>query len=124
MPVTLRRALLSVSDKAGLVDFARELARRGVQLLSTGGTAKLLTEAGLAVTEVTNRDYYHYPLTVQAVPGRELGLRVQFRTDLFEAATVAGSHGTAEASLAGSSKNSPGLSVRVDRTCTASPQCI
>ncbi|MCP5466146.1 MAG: bifunctional phosphoribosylaminoimidazolecarboxamide formyltransferase/IMP cyclohydrolase [Steroidobacteraceae bacterium] len=53
MPVTLRRALLSVSDKAGLVDFARELARRGVQLLSTGGTAKLLTEAGLAVTEVS-----------------------------------------------------------------------
>ncbi|MCC6171105.1 MAG: bifunctional phosphoribosylaminoimidazolecarboxamide formyltransferase/IMP cyclohydrolase, partial [Gammaproteobacteria bacterium] len=53
MPVTVRRALLSVSDKAGVVDLARELARRGVALLSTGGTAKLLAEAGLAVTEVS-----------------------------------------------------------------------
>ena len=43
---------------------------------------------GLAVTELTNRDYYHYPLTVQALPGRELDLRVQFRTDVFEAADI------------------------------------
>ncbi len=54
MPVTIRRALLSVSDKAGVVELARELARRGVHLLSTGGTAKLLLEAGLAVTEVSS----------------------------------------------------------------------
>ena len=53
MPVTVRRALLSVSDKTGVVELARELARRGVVLLSTGGTAKLLAEAGLAVTEVS-----------------------------------------------------------------------
>jgi phosphoribosylaminoimidazolecarboxamide formyltransferase/IMP cyclohydrolase len=46
------QALLSVSDKAGLVDFARALAARGVSLLSTGGTARLLADAGLAVTEV------------------------------------------------------------------------
>jgi len=50
--MTLHTALLSVSDKTGIVDFARELAQRGVRLLSTGGTAKLLSEAGLTVTEV------------------------------------------------------------------------
>ena len=47
------RALLSVTDKTGLVDFARGLVRHGVELLSTGGTAKLLREAGLAVREVS-----------------------------------------------------------------------
>jgi phosphoribosylaminoimidazolecarboxamide formyltransferase/IMP cyclohydrolase len=45
-------ALLSVSDKTGIVDFARALHDRGVKLLSTGGTAKLLAESGLPVTEV------------------------------------------------------------------------
>ncbi|MCZ2292292.1 MAG: bifunctional phosphoribosylaminoimidazolecarboxamide formyltransferase/IMP cyclohydrolase [Burkholderiales bacterium] len=45
-------ALISVSDKAGVVDFARELHRLGVRLLSTGGTARLLMDAGLPVTEV------------------------------------------------------------------------
>ncbi|HEY3564023.1 MAG TPA: bifunctional phosphoribosylaminoimidazolecarboxamide formyltransferase/IMP cyclohydrolase, partial [Casimicrobiaceae bacterium] len=50
MPVT--QALLSVSDKTGIVDFARALASRGIALLSTGGTAKLLAQAGLAVTEI------------------------------------------------------------------------
>src|SRR5581483_9793574 len=48
----IKRALLSVSDKEGLVPFARELAAHGVVLISTGGTARTLTEAGLAVTEV------------------------------------------------------------------------
>ena len=45
-------ALISVSDKSGIVDFARELVSLGVALLSTGGTARLLSDAGLAVTEV------------------------------------------------------------------------
>jgi phosphoribosylaminoimidazolecarboxamide formyltransferase / IMP cyclohydrolase len=45
-------ALISVSDKTGIVDFARDLGALGVRLLSTGGTARLLAEAGLAVTEV------------------------------------------------------------------------
>ncbi len=45
-------ALLSVSDKSGIVDFARALHAQGVRLLSTGGTARLLAEAGLPVTEV------------------------------------------------------------------------
>ncbi len=46
----IRRALLSVSDKTGLVDFARALRRFDIELLSTGGTAKILREAGLAIT--------------------------------------------------------------------------
>ena len=55
----IRRALLSVSDKTGIVEFARALSARGVDLLSTGGTAKLLAEAGLPVTEVS--DYTGFP---------------------------------------------------------------
>lgn len=53
------RALLSVSDKTGIVDFARQLADLGVELLSTGGTAKLLADQGLTVTEVS--DYTGFP---------------------------------------------------------------
>ncbi len=52
--VAIRRALLSVSDKAGLVALAQVLARSGVELLSTGGTARTLREAGLAVVEVSD----------------------------------------------------------------------
>ncbi|MDE2166015.1 MAG: bifunctional phosphoribosylaminoimidazolecarboxamide formyltransferase/IMP cyclohydrolase [Alphaproteobacteria bacterium] len=48
----VRRALISVSDKAGLIPFARTLVRHGVALVSTGGTARALAEAGLAVGEV------------------------------------------------------------------------
>ncbi|MEH2922832.1 bifunctional phosphoribosylaminoimidazolecarboxamide formyltransferase/IMP cyclohydrolase [Samsonia erythrinae] len=55
----IRRALLSVSDKAGIVEFAQALSHRGVELLSTGGTARLLADAGLAVTEVS--DYTGFP---------------------------------------------------------------
>ena len=50
----IRQALLSVSDKTGIVEFARGLARFGVALISTGGTAKLLRDAGIAVTEVAD----------------------------------------------------------------------
>ena len=46
------RALLSVSDKAGLVDFARALSARGIELVSTGGTRKALADAGLPVKDV------------------------------------------------------------------------
>jgi phosphoribosylaminoimidazolecarboxamide formyltransferase/IMP cyclohydrolase len=49
----IQRALLSVSDKTGIVELARALAARGVELLSTGGTAKMLRSEGLAVTEVS-----------------------------------------------------------------------
>ena len=48
----IKRALLSVSDKTGLIDFARALSAAGVELLSTGGTARALREAGLEVTDV------------------------------------------------------------------------
>jgi phosphoribosylaminoimidazolecarboxamide formyltransferase/IMP cyclohydrolase len=56
MPLDLRRvsrALLSVSDKAGLVDFGRALVSRGIELVSTGGTRRVLTEAGLPVQDVS-----------------------------------------------------------------------
>ncbi len=58
-PTTIRRALLSVSDKTGIVELARALVTAGVELLSTGGTWKLLRDAGLAVTEVG--DYTGFP---------------------------------------------------------------
>src|SRR6266487_687930 len=48
----VRRALLSVHDKTGLVDFARGLAALDVEILSTGGTAKLLRDSGVAVVDV------------------------------------------------------------------------
>src|SRR6186997_2126313 len=50
--VMVRRALLSVSDKTGLVDFARALSGRGIELVSTGGTSGALKAAGLVVTDV------------------------------------------------------------------------
>src|SRR5262249_45925651 len=48
----IRRALLSVSDKTGLIAFARTLGGWGVELISTGGTARALTEAGLRVKDI------------------------------------------------------------------------
>ena len=48
------RALLSVTDKTGLVEFARALAAHGVELVSTGGTARALREAGLAVRDISD----------------------------------------------------------------------
>ena len=50
---TIRRALISVSDKTGLIEFARALVGRGIQLISTGGTAKALRDEGLDVTDVS-----------------------------------------------------------------------
>ena len=52
-PVRVRRALISVSDKTGVVDFARGLSEMGVELLSTGGTASAIRDAGLEVTDVS-----------------------------------------------------------------------
>ena len=49
----IQRAILSVTDKSGLVDFARKLAALGVELVSTGGTAKLLRESGIAVKDIS-----------------------------------------------------------------------
>ena len=50
--MVIKRALLSVSDKTGLLDFAKILAELKIEILSTGGTAKALKDAGLAVTDV------------------------------------------------------------------------
>ncbi len=58
-PRPIKRALLSVSDKTGIVDFARSLADKGVDILSTGGTAKLLADNNIKVTEVS--DYTGHP---------------------------------------------------------------
>ena len=55
----IRQALISVSDKTGVLEFARALATMNVKLLSTGGTARMLTENGLEVTEVA--DYTGFP---------------------------------------------------------------
>lgn len=57
--IKIRRALISVSDKAGILDFARELKKLGVEILSTGGTAKLLRENNIPVQEVS--DYTGFP---------------------------------------------------------------
>ena len=54
MPLPVRRALLSVSDKTGVLELARELAARGIEILSTGGTAELLAGHGVAVREVAS----------------------------------------------------------------------
>jgi len=59
MRIAVRHALISVSDKAGVIDLARMLHALGVTLLSTGGTARLIAEAGLPVTEVA--EYTGYP---------------------------------------------------------------
>src|ERR1051325_8919594 len=55
----IQRAILSVTDKQGLVDFARRLAALGVELISTGGTARQLGDAGIAVREIS--DYTGFP---------------------------------------------------------------
>src|SRR3954451_11507671 len=57
--VRIRRAVLSVSDKRGIVDFARGLAELGVELVSTGGTAAALAEAGLEVRAI--EDFTGFP---------------------------------------------------------------
>ncbi|MDX1581291.1 MAG: bifunctional phosphoribosylaminoimidazolecarboxamide formyltransferase/IMP cyclohydrolase, partial [Alphaproteobacteria bacterium] len=55
----IKRALLSVSDKTGLIEFGQFLADQGVEILSTGGSAKALAEAGVPVREVA--DYTGFP---------------------------------------------------------------
>ncbi|MCK9381188.1 MAG: bifunctional phosphoribosylaminoimidazolecarboxamide formyltransferase/IMP cyclohydrolase [Sulfuritalea sp.] len=88
------QALISVSDKRGAVDFARGLAQLGVKLLSTGGTAKLLRDAGLDVTDVS--DYTGFP---EMLDGRVKTLHPKVhggilgRRDLPEHLAVMAQHG-------------------------------
>ena len=51
---SIKRALISLSDKTGAVEFAQTLTKLGVEILSTGGTAKLLADAGVPVIEVAD----------------------------------------------------------------------
>ena len=55
----IERAIISVTDKTGIVDFAKSLARFGVQILSTGGTARALREGGIEVTDIS--EYTGFP---------------------------------------------------------------
>jgi len=88
------QALISVSDKRGTVDFARGLAQLGIKLLSTGGTAKLLRDAGLDVTDVS--DYTGFP---EMLDGRVKTLHPKVhggilgRRDLPEHRAVMAEHG-------------------------------
>jgi phosphoribosylaminoimidazolecarboxamide formyltransferase/IMP cyclohydrolase len=88
------QALISVSDKRGAVDFARGLAQLGIKLLSTGGTAKLLRDAGLDVTDVS--DYTGFP---EMLDGRVKTLHPKVhggilgRRDLPEHLAVMAKHG-------------------------------
>ena len=52
---TVRRALISVSDKHGLIPFASELSKLGIEIYSTGGTARALRDAGIDVIEVSDK---------------------------------------------------------------------
>jgi len=94
MTAPIAQALLSVSDKSGLVDFARGLAALGVRLLSTGGTAKALADSGLSVTEVG--DYTGFP---EMLDGRVKTLHpkvhggILARRDSLEHAAALSKHG-------------------------------
>ncbi|MCO6416834.1 bifunctional phosphoribosylaminoimidazolecarboxamide formyltransferase/IMP cyclohydrolase [Siccirubricoccus sp. KC 17139] len=98
--VPIRRALLSVSDKTGLVEFGRFLAAKGVEILSTGGTAKALREAGVPVKDVS--DHTGFP---EILDGRVKTLVPQvhggllFRRDLEEHRAQVAAHGIAPIDL-------------------------
>jgi len=94
MTAPIAQALLSVSDKTGLVDFARGLSALGIKLLSTGGTAKALGDAGIEVTEVG--DYTGFP---EMLDGRVKTLHpkvhggILARRDSLEHAAALSKHG-------------------------------
>jgi phosphoribosylaminoimidazolecarboxamide formyltransferase/IMP cyclohydrolase len=98
--VDIKRALISVSDKTGLVDFAHALAALGVEILSTGGTAQALRAAGVAVTEVS--DHTGFP---EILDGRVKTLVPQIhggilgRRDLAEHVAQMAAHGIAPIDL-------------------------
>src|ERR1700704_1559726 len=92
----IRRALISVSDKAGLVPFAKLLLESGVEIVSTGGSAKMLREAGVSVQEVS--EYSGFP---EILDGRVKTLVPQIhggilgRRDVAEHVTQMAEHGIA-----------------------------
>ncbi|HET6161351.1 MAG TPA: bifunctional phosphoribosylaminoimidazolecarboxamide formyltransferase/IMP cyclohydrolase [Dongiaceae bacterium] len=103
MPATLRpirRALLSVSDKNGLIELARSLSERGIELLSTGGSAQALRQAGLTVTDVS--EHTGFP---EIMDGRVKTLHPRIhggllaRRDLPEHVAAQKTHGIADIDL-------------------------
>jgi phosphoribosylaminoimidazolecarboxamide formyltransferase/IMP cyclohydrolase len=86
MAGTVKQALLSVSDKTGIIDLARALAARDIALLSTGGTARLLAESGIAVTEVER--YTAFP---EMLDGRVKTLHPKIHAGILARRTV-GTH--------------------------------
>jgi len=98
--IPVRRALISVSDKTGLIPFAQALAKAGAEILSTGGTARALREAGIAVIEVS--DHTGFP---EIMDGRVKTLVPQIhggilaRRDLPEHMAQAAEHGIAPIDL-------------------------
>jgi phosphoribosylaminoimidazolecarboxamide formyltransferase/IMP cyclohydrolase len=96
----IRRALLSVTDKSGLVEFGEFLAEHGVEILSTGGTAKMLRESGVPVVEVS--DYTGFP---EMLDGRVKTLHPKIhggilgRRDLASHKEQMGKHGIAPIDL-------------------------
>ncbi len=94
MPLSapIARALVSVSDKSGVVDFARKLAAHGVVLLSTGGTAAALKAAGLAVTDVS--DHTAFP---EMMDGRLKTLHPKVHGGLLARRDLAAHMGSADA---------------------------
>jgi acyl carrier protein len=87
---TLEHQHLSLSDMHRITGQERLFDTVFVYENYPTGAASAGTVDELVITEATNRDYYHYPLTIQAAPGRELHLRIQFRTDVFDMATIEG----------------------------------
>jgi acyl carrier protein len=85
---TLEHQHLSLSDMHRITGQNRLFDTVFVYENYPTGAASAGTVDELVITEATNRDYYHYPLTIQAAPGRELHLRIQFRTDVFDMATI------------------------------------
>ncbi len=69
-------------------------------------TAALFSANGLAITEITGREYNHYPLTMQAMPGTELGLRVEFDTDVFDTGQHRHAHRAVQAGVGGHDRRS------------------
>lgn len=69
----IKQALISVSDKTGIIELAQGLCQFGVTILSTGGTAKLLRDSGINVTEVS--DYTNFP---EMLDGRVKTLHPKF----------------------------------------------
>src|SRR5688500_15602128 len=92
--IAIKRALVSVSDKAGVVDFCKVLAKHGAELISTGGTAKALRDAGLSVQDIS--EYTGFP---EMLDGRVKTLHPKvhggllYRRDLPEHGKTAEKHG-------------------------------